>query len=95
MIGHEGHQEKHKHSKNHGGHGEHWVNSYYCFPCALRVPRGFLNFIFILVFLVSFVANLYISNSGYSHSIVPGGFPVTSYTTREIPSTSLTIRLVT
>jgi|GEM_PF-7037082 len=28
----------------------------------------------------------------YSHSIVPGGLPVTSYTTREIPSTSLTMR---
>ena len=29
----------------------------------------------------------------YSHSIVPGGFDVMSYTTRLIPRTSLTIRL--
>src|ERR1700735_4161681 len=29
----------------------------------------------------------------YSHSIVPGGFDVTSYTTRLIPRTSLTILL--
>lgn len=28
----------------------------------------------------------------HSHSMVPGGFPVTSYTTREMPATSLTIR---
>src|SRR5438067_8330531 len=31
--------------------------------------------------------------TGYSHSIVPGGFEVMSYTTRLIPRTSLTIRL--
>jgi hypothetical protein len=29
----------------------------------------------------------------YSHSIVPGGFEVMSYTTRLMPGTSLTIRL--
>jgi hypothetical protein len=29
----------------------------------------------------------------HSHSIVPGGFDVTSYTTRLIPRTSLTMRV--
>jgi len=33
------------------------------------------------------------SHQAYSHSIVPGGFDVMSYTTRLIPRTSLTIRL--
>ena len=31
----------------------------------------------------------------YSHSIVAGGFPLMSYTTREIPFTSLIMRLDT
>ena len=35
-------------------------------------------------------------NAGfYSHSIVAGGFPLISYTTREMPFTSLMIRLDT
>ena len=35
-------------------------------------------------------------NAGfYSHSIVAGGFPLMSYTTREIPFTSLIMRLDT
>ena len=35
-------------------------------------------------------------NAGfYSHSIVAGGFPLISYTTREMPFTSLMIRLET
>src|SRR5271167_4907152 len=33
-----------------------------------------------------------VSLNTYSHSIVAGGFPEMSYTTREIPGTSLTIR---
>ena len=35
------------------------------------------------------------SGPGHSHSIVAGGFPEMSYTTREIPGTSLMIRCVT
>ena len=32
------------------------------------------------------------ASAGYSHSIVAGGFPEMSYTTRETPGTSFTIR---
>ena len=35
------------------------------------------------------------NDSYYSHSIVPGGFDVTSYTTRETPRTSLMMRVAT
>jgi hypothetical protein len=35
----------------------------------------------------------YSGQSHYSHSIVPGGFDVTSYTTRLTPFTSLMIRV--
>ena len=36
-----------------------------------------------------------VSHTPHSHSIVPGGFDVTSYTTRLIPRTSLMIRVAT
>jgi hypothetical protein len=36
-----------------------------------------------------------ISRTPYSHSIVPGGFEVMSYTTRLTPLTSLTMRVAT
>jgi hypothetical protein len=52
------------------------------------VPVENFNPLQILVLL----AFLFIFN--YSHSIVPGGFGVTSYTTRLTPGTSLVMRLL-
>src|ERR1051326_508676 len=37
--------------------------------------------------------NIFVRHSSHSHSIVPGGFEVTSYTTRLTPFTSLMMRV--
>jgi hypothetical protein len=39
------------------------------------------------------MVRLSLTSAPYSHSIVPGGFEVMSYTTRFTPRTSLTMRL--